>query len=182
MSTTAPTRSPRVRAQREPGRGPGDGIPAIATATRTPILTGLSYWLAIGATYLVQSALWYYPAKAKIFDDGLVAPAGIKEQFAGSFIASFPGTSLAWATLGLLQAGIFIALVVSLARGEARPDRAKPVLVGALGLGLIMFALLLFGSSMTSDYDAVASLFTYFGVTVVILGLVKLLSPAGARL
>lgn len=153
---------------------------ATPAAVRPPLLTGIGYWLAIGATYLLQAALWYYPAKAKIFDDGLIAPGGVKEQFGGSFIASFPGTSVAWAALGILQAGIFIALIVSLVRGEPRPDRPKPVLLGALGLGLVTFALLLFGSSMTSAYDSVASLMTYFGVTILTIGFVKLLSPANA--
>lgn len=180
MKTTAHLRPPRVRASHEVDHR--RTVPAVtAAAGRAPILAGLGYWLAIGATYLLQAALWYYPAKAKIFDDGLTAPAAVQEQFAGSFIAAFPGTSVAWAALGLLQAAIFVALLVSLVRGEPRPDRPKPVLLGALGLGLVTFALLLFGSSMTSAYDSVASLTTYFGVTIITIGFVKLLSPAGAE-
>jgi hypothetical protein len=50
------------------------------------------YWLSIIALYTLQGALWYYPFKEKVFDDELIAPTPIKEQFQGSFVDSFPGT------------------------------------------------------------------------------------------
>jgi hypothetical protein len=61
------------------------------------------------------------------------------------------------------------------------PQRRKPVLLGALALGLFTFALLLFGDTMTAQYDGVASLFTYFGVTVVLMGFVLLMPPYRKR-
>lgn len=157
---SSPVRSERAQAAAEPG-----------------VFDTVAYWLSIAALYLVQLALWYYPAKEKLFDDGLVAPAPIKEQFDGSFIDSFPGTSVAWAILGLLQAVIFVALVASLARGELLPRRRKPILLSALSLSLVMFAALLFGSSMTGEFASVSSLYTYFGVTVVLILFVLLLPP-----
>ena len=157
-------------------RGNGAAAP-VAAASRPGLLDGVGYWLTIGALYSIQVALFYFPAKGKIFDDWLVAPPPIKEQFDGSLIAAFPGTSVAWAILGFLQAAVVVAVVVSLARGEWRPDRTKPLLTAALGLVLVTFALLLFGSSMTSQYESVASLFTYFGVTAGLLVLVRLLAP-----
>jgi hypothetical protein len=137
----------------------------------------VGYWLAVGALYLVELALWYYPFKEKVFDDNLIAPDAIKQQFAGSFIDSFPGTSVCWAILGILQGVIFVLLVISLFTGEFLPTRRKPVLLSALALSLGVFALLLFGNSMTSEFDSVASLFTYFGVTVILIVLVLLLPP-----
>lgn len=140
-------------------------------------LTAALYWLSIFGIYLLEGALWYYPFKEKVFDDGLIAPDPIKEQFAGSFIDSFPGTSVSWAILGILQGVIFICIVASLLRGEFLPQRRKPILLAALGLSLVVFALLLFGQNMTAQYDSVASMFTYFGITVILMGLVRLLPP-----
>lgn len=135
------------------------------------------YWLSVVGIYVLQGALWYYPFKEKVFDDGLIAPAPIAEQFDGSFIDSFPGTSFAWGALGLLQGVVVLVLLISLVRGEFLPGRTKPILLGALGLSLVVFALLLFGQSMTGEHDSVATLFTYFGLTVVLMGLVRLLPP-----
>jgi|SRR5829696_5742563 len=149
-----------------------------ASANGTPTLFDtVGYWLAVGALYLTELALWYYPFKEKVFDDDLIAPDPIKQQFAGSFIDSFPGTSVAWGILGILQGVIFLTLVASLATGEFLPTRRKPILLCALGLSLVVFALLLFGNSMTSEFDSVASLFTYLGVTVILVGFVLLLPP-----
>jgi hypothetical protein len=135
------------------------------------------YWLSIIALYTLQGALWYYPFKEKVFDDELIAPTPIKEQFQGSFIDSFPGTSVCWAILGILQGIIVVTLAASLVRGEFLPERRKPILLCALALSLVVFGLLLFGNSMTSQFDSVASLFTYFGVTVVLMVFVLLLPP-----
>lgn len=135
------------------------------------------YWLSIFGIYLLEGALWYYPFKEKVFDDGLIAPEPIKEQFAGSFIDSFPGTSVSWAILGILQGVVFVCLVASLLKGEFLPRRRKPILLAALGLSLAIFALLLFGQNMTAQYDSVASMFTYFGITIVLIGFIRLLPP-----
>jgi hypothetical protein len=133
--------------------------------------------VAIVGLYVVQGALWYYSFKEKVFDDDLIAPEPIKKQFDGSLIDSFPGTSVAWGILGILEGIIVLVLLISLIRGEFLPQRRKPVLLGALALSLFVFALLLFGDSMTAEFDGVASLFTYFGVTVVLMGFVLLLPP-----
>jgi hypothetical protein len=154
--------------------------PAAATApedAESKLVDVAAYWLSVVGLYVLQGALWYYPFKQKVFDDGLIAPQPIKEQFAGTFIDSFPGTSVSWAILGLLQGVIVLALAASLLRREFLPQRRKPILLGALGLSLFVFALLLFGESMTSQFESVASLFTYFGVTVVLIVFVLFLPP-----
>jgi hypothetical protein len=137
----------------------------------------LAYWLSIGAIFLLQGALWCYPFKSKVFDEDLIAPDPIKEQFAGSFISDFPGTSVAWGILGILQGLIFVGLVASLISGEFLPTRRKPILLAALALSLAVLALMLFGNSMTSQFDSVASLFTYFVLTAGLMVFVLLLPP-----
>lgn len=159
----------------------GPARPRNGEAAEPAVFDTVAYWLSIGAIYLLQLALWYYPAKEKIFDQDLIAPQPIKEQFDGTFIDSFPGTSVAWGILGIVQGVIFLALVASLARGEFLPQRRKPILLSALSLALVMFALLLFGNSMTQQFDAVSSQYTYFGMTVVLLVFVLLLPPCRSQ-
>lgn len=152
---------------------------AVAPEGRTVAANVVAYWLAMAALYIVQGALWYYPAKEKIFDDGLVAPAGIQKMFAGSLMDSFPGTSVAWGFIGILQGVIVIGLAVSLLRREFLPGSARPVLMASMSLALVVFALLLFGNSMVANYDSVASLMTYFGVTAVLIAFVASLQRLG---
>lgn len=135
------------------------------------------YWITFAAIYVLQGAVWFYSARGKIFDDGLAAPPPIEKQFDGTFIDSFPGTDVAWATLGILQGLVFIGLVVSLVRGEFLPKHRKPWLLGTLGGGLLVFALLAFGQEMTEQYAGTASLYAYFGATAVVMILVRLMPP-----
>jgi hypothetical protein len=135
------------------------------------------YWLVLAGTYILVGFLWYYAAKAKIFDDGLIAPDGVKEQFAGSFVDSFPGVSVSWAILGILQAIVVIGLVASLLRGEFLPHRGKDVLLGSLAGSLFILALLAFGQNMIAEHDSAASLYTYFAATLVVMGVVRLMPP-----
>lgn len=150
----------------------GDGQTRQAELTAAAV-----YWPGLLGVYLLELALWYYPFKEKVFDDGLIAPDPIKEQFAGSFIDSFPGTSVSWAILGILQGVVLVAVLASLLSGEFLPQRRKPILLAALGLSLVVFALLLFGQNMTLQFDGVASMFTYFGLTVVLMGFIRMLPP-----
>jgi hypothetical protein len=137
----------------------------------------VSYWLIYAGIYVLIGSLWYYGFKGKTFDDNLIAPAPIKKEFAGSLIASFPGTSLAWGILGIAEGLVVVALIISLIRGEFLPQRRKPWLLGGLGFSMLIFAVLAFGQSMTAQFDSVAQLYTYFAATAVIIVLVFLMPP-----
>ncbi|HVC06826.1 MAG TPA: hypothetical protein VND98_04480 [Solirubrobacterales bacterium] len=147
------------------------------TEERPTLADSVAYWLIYPGIYLLTGFLWYYAFKEKIFDDGAAAPAPIKKEFAGSFIASFPGTSLAWGILGVAEGLVVLALIVSLVRREILPQRAKPWLLGALGFSMLIFAVLAFGQSMTSQFESVAQLYSYFAATAVIIVLVLLMPP-----
>lgn len=146
-------------------------------ATRATPLDLAGYWLALGGSYLLLLSLWYYAAEEKIIADGLSVPAGISKQFDGSFIASVPGTSAAWVILSILEALVFLGLVVSLLRAEFLPQRPKTWLLGSTIGSLPVLALMLFGDSMTAQHDSVASLYTYFAATILVIGLVRLMPP-----
>ena len=73
-------------------------------------------------------------------------------------------------------------LVASLIRLEFLPHRDKGLMqyVG-LAVAMLAFACLAFGQTATKQYAGTASLYTYFGSTVVILILVSLMPPNRSR-
>lgn len=104
-------------------------------------------------------------------------PGGLANAYSGSFIADFPGTDTAWLLLGLLEAVAFLVVVASLAAGEFLPRRPKPILLASLGVSMFTFAVMAFAQNMIADHESVASLFTYLGVTAVVLALVRFVPP-----
>jgi hypothetical protein len=138
---------------------------------------GIAYWATIAGVYLMVGGLMFYSGKEKLFDDNGHAPPAIKQQFENSFLHVFPGTDAAWIILGVLEFGVFAILVLSLLRAEFLPHRPKSAMQVALSIALITFACLAFGQTATGQFQGTASLYQYFGATVVILILVSLLPP-----
>ncbi len=138
---------------------------------------GAAYWATLLGVYLMVGGLMFYSGKEKLFDDDGNAPAGIKQQFAGTFVDTFPGTDAAWVIVGLLEFGVFLLLVASLLRLEFLPHREKWFLQVGLAVALLTFACLAFGQTATKQFAGTAQLYTYFGSTVVILILVSLMPP-----
>ena len=141
------------------------------------IFDGVAYWAILVGVYLMVGGLMFYSGKEKLFDDDGNAPEGIKTQFAGTFLDTFPGTDAAWVILGILEFGVFVILVASLARLEFLPHRHKGLLQVALAVAMLTFACLAFGQTATKQFAGTAQLYTYFGATVVILILVSMLPP-----
>jgi len=147
------------------------------TASRAGIADAVAYWLVLAGIYILQGAVWYYPFKAKLFDDDGIAPPPIQEQFSGTIIDSVPGINAAWVILGIVQGLICVVLLVSLVRGEFLPSRTKPWLFGALGGAMLTFAALLFGQSLAAEHESVADLYAYFAGTGVLIVLLLLMPP-----
>src|SRR5262245_36478225 len=148
-----------------------------AIVGRGSIFDGIAYWVILLGVYLMVGGLMFYSGKEKLFDEDGNAPAGIKEQFKGTFIDTFPGTDAAWVILGILEFGVFVLLLASLVRLEFLPHRDKSLLQVGLAVSLLTFACLAFGQTATKQYAGTAQLYTYFGSTVVILILVSLMPP-----
>ena len=66
---------------------------------------------------------------------------------------------------------------MSLARGEFLPQRRKPVLLAGLGVSLLAFGVMGLANDMIGNTATVIELFTYFGVTVVVMFLVRQMAP-----
>ena len=138
---------------------------------------GIAYWAIIVGVYIMVGGLMFYSGKSKLFDSDGNAPPPIKEQFKGTFISHFPGTDAAWIILGILEFAVFAVLLVSLLVGEFFPHRPKYLMQVALSIALVTFAIMAFGQTATGQHEGTASLYQYFGATVVILILVSLLPP-----
>ena len=141
------------------------------------IFDGVAYWATLVGVYLMVGGLMFYSGKEKLFDDDGNAPQGVKDQFKGTFIDTFPGTDAAWVILGVLEFGVFVLLVASLIRLEFLPHRDKSFLQVGLAFALLAFASLAFGQTVTRQFSGTAPLYTYFGSTGVILILVSLMPP-----
>jgi len=141
------------------------------------IFDGAAYWATLIGVYLMVGGLMFYSGKEKLFDDNGHPPPSIVTQFKGTFIDTFPGTHAAWIILGVLEFAVFALLVLSLVRLEFLPHRDKWLLQVGLAVALLAFACLAFGQTATKQYAGTASLYAYFGSTVVILILVSLMPP-----
>ena len=85
----------------------------------------------------------------------------------------FPGPHHDLLLLGVLEALAFLAVVASLVTGEFLPQRRKPILLSGLAFSLLVFAVMTSGQNIVSNYEGVASLFTYMGVTGIVYGLLR---------
>ena len=157
----------------EPGKRRGD----FAVVGSGSLWDGIAYWAIVVGVYLMVGGLFFYSGKEKLFDDHGHPPAAIKQQFDSSFIGTFPGIHAAWIILGVLEFAVVAIMVVSLFLAEFLPHRRKSAMQVALAVALITFACLAFGQTSTGQFSGSASLYQYFGATVVILLLVSLLPP-----
>jgi hypothetical protein len=146
--------------------------------SRTAVTADMvSYWLIMAGIYLTVGFLFYYSAKRVLFDQEGIMPSGLAAQYKGSFIASFPGRNVAWFLIGLVMFVVFLGVLASLLTGEFLPSRRKPILLGALGLSMLAYGLMVFAENMIANTDSVNSLFGYFGGTAAVIILLRFMPP-----
>jgi hypothetical protein len=136
-----------------------------------------TYAATLAGIYLSVGFLFYYAAREKLITDSGTMPAALATAFHGSLFASIPGDNAAWTLLGALEATIVVLLAVSLLRGEFLPQRRKPVLLAGLGVAVLAFGVMILANAMTGNDPLVAELFTYIGVTVVLMFVIRQMSP-----
>ena len=140
-------------------------------------LDAATYWAGIAAVYLSYGFLWYYAAKEKLFDQNGDMPAGLAKAYHGTIIDTTIGVNTSWLLLGVIEAVAFLVVVASLLTGEFMPTRRKPVLLAGLAFSMFVFAVLTFGQNIIGNYEGVASLFTYMGVTGVVYAVIRYWLP-----
>jgi hypothetical protein len=141
----------------------------------------LAYWFGIAGIYLTFGFLWYYSAKEKLFDQDGNMPAGLAKAYKGTFLDTLPGLDTAWLLLGLLEAVACLFFVASLLTGELLPNRRKPLMLTGLAVSIFTFATMAFANNMIGNFETVASLFSYFTGTAIVIGLVLLMPPYRER-
>ena len=175
-TTPLPPVSPRPPASTGPApsatHSRGLSVPALADVTKVA-----TYSAALGGIYLSVGFLFYYAMKEKLFTDSGTMPAGLAKAFHGSFFASVPGNNASWTLLGLLELLIVVILAVSLLSGEFLPQRRKPILLTGLSVSLFAYAFMAVANEMIGNNPTVIELFTYFGVTVAAMFLIRQMSP-----
>ena len=147
-------------------------LPALSEITKV-----VTYSAALAGIYLSVGFLFYFAMKEKLFTDSGTMPAPLQKLFAGSFFASVPGDNAAWVLLGLLEAAVVVLLLVSLLRGEFLPQRRKPILLAGLSVSLLAFGVMGLANDMIGNNATVIELFTYFGVTIAAMFLIRQMSP-----
>jgi hypothetical protein len=137
----------------------------------------VAYLFALVGLYVMVGGLFFYGFWEKAVDGDFEIPPPLEKQFDATFIGTLPGAGAAWVIIAILEGLVFLLVVASIATMEFRPSRRKPFLLTALAMALLVFGLLAFGQTATEQHESVASLYGYFGATVIIMLFVRTLPP-----
>lgn len=137
----------------------------------------LAYLFALAGLYVMVGGLFFYGFWQKAFDGDFKIPPPLEAQFDKTFIGTIPGGDIAWGAIIILELLVFLLIVASIVTTEFRPSRRKPFLLTGLSMGLLVFGLLAFGQNATAQHESVASLYGYFGSTVILMLFVRVLPP-----
>jgi hypothetical protein len=115
--------------------------------------------------------------RAKAIDGDFEITPPLEEQFDKTIIAAIPGADVSWVLIIVLEGLVFLLVLGSLVTTEFRPSRRKPFLLTALAMALLGFGLLAFGQTATEQHESVATLYGYFGATLIIMLFAPTLPP-----
>jgi len=166
MSTEVPHSARRLFEKR------AMSLPALSEITKFT-----TYVATLAGIYLAVGFLFYYAAYGKLVSNGGTMPAGLAKTFNGSFFASVPGNNAAWVLLALIESCVVVLLAISLLRGEFLPQRRKPILLAGLSVSVLAYGVMILANAMIDNNASVAELFTYLGMTVVVMFVIRQMSP-----
>src|SRR5215216_3808608 len=132
----------------------------------------VAYLFALVGLYVMTGGLFFYGFWSKAIDGDFTIPPPLEKQFDETIIGTIPGADASWVIITILEGLVFLLLIASLATMEFRPSKRKPFLLTSLAM-----ALLVFGQNATEQHESVASLYGYFGATVIIMIFVRTLPP-----
>ena len=137
----------------------------------------VAYLFALVGLYVMTGGLFFYGFWSKAIDGDFTIPPPLEKQFDETIIGTIPGADASWVIITILEGLVFVLLIASLATMEFRPSKRKPFLLTSLAMALLVFGLLSFGQNATEQHESVASLYGYFGATVIIMLFVRTLPP-----
>lgn len=133
----------------------------------------LALYFVFGQTFLLSS--W-----SKFTGGGV--PEFFVKEFEKTFLATFPGLTVAYYSIATLEGLVVVLLLISLFSADWRPDKAtKDWLKVAIATAAFVFGVLGFGLNLTDSYSQAAELFAYFGATLVAWLVVSADESAAAR-
>ena len=163
-----------------------DNLPCMKAVTSqriTYLERFASWWIMVLATYLIYGQLWGQSIVEKWQEDGV--PKWFKEEpgigFKGTFLDTFPGLTVSWYAILMLETVAFAAILASVLLFEWVPRRHRPMFLLALGLSALTFAVLGFGQLLQGNTTGSFQLFLYFGVALLTPFLIDWLDRAVAR-
>lgn len=125
---------------------------------------------------LLLALVWGFPGIAKFLSGGV--PAWFSEQFAKTFLASFPGLFASYYSIALLETLAALAALGSLIRLEFLRAARPAFLYIAVVLSLLLFVQLNLGKQLVMDFDGIHDLYMYFAATLVMLALIRWMDPS----
>jgi hypothetical protein len=144
------------------------GMKAVTSDRITTVERIATWWMMIFATYLIYGQLWGQSIVDKWETNGVaswfkdVPPIGFK----GTFLDSFPGLTVSWYLIALLETICFAAIIASVLLFEWLPRRHRPMFGLAIGISAVTFAVLAFGQLLQGNTSGSFQLFLYFGVAL----------------
>lgn len=119
---------------------------------------------------LLLCVTWILPAWNKLSGGGV--PSFFAERFGTTFLASFPGLTISFYSIAILEAIAGLLAVGSLVTGEFLPGKKAPLLKAAALLSALVFIQLGFGLRLSGDNDGAANLYGYtIGAFILILAI-----------
>ncbi len=130
---------------------------------------------------LLMLATWCLAGPPKFMGGGV--PTWFIDSFGKSMLGAFPGMTVSYYSIAVLETLAGLGALVALLRGEVFRQQRANWLEGTLVLSLLIFAQLGFGQRLIGDFDKAAMLFNYFTGTAVCLVLLRTLggSPASEK-
>lgn len=144
--------------------------PSIHRLTRAAVFAMIAGLLAM---------LWGFPGAGKLLGGGV--PPWFTEQFGKTFLATFPGMTLSFYSIAILEALAAVVALASLLRGEFLRSSSPVILHLAIILSMLLFLQLSLGKQLVTDFAGIHDLFMYFAGTVVLLLAVRALDTPPAR-
>jgi hypothetical protein len=117
--------------------------------------------------YLLFLTTWAMAGAGKLMSGGV--PDFFTEKFSATFLASFPGLTTSFYSIAIAEVLAAILFLIALVNREFLPGVAKTWTKLALWLSLLIWVQLGFGMRLTMDFGGAASLFFYFGATLIAL-------------
>ena len=116
--------------------------------------------------YALFLCTWLMAAIGKLLGPGV--PDYFTKMFAETFLASFPGLTVAFYQIAAFETVTSLLFLASLLRGEFLPGRTKTLLRWGLWMSLTNFAMLGFGMRLVQNHDEAGKLFYYFCSVVIV--------------